>query len=281
MASEFIWTLRTEAGDVRRWVNEARAAELAGFQMLRLASGPGRPDGWLLAARLAMELQRIRFLVDLRPGLELPAVTAQRAATLQQLCGHRLVLCLSTDVDAAAARHDGDPLNHDDRHVRAFEFLQLLRQLGKGRGAAGVGISVSGEYYRVEGGGLHRPPAEPPLLYVGGATPAAERLAAQHGQVLFHGPVPAGELVGRIARQRILALQQGRSLRFGCRIQLDGLPPETFARQLDDCEAAGIDSFMLVSSEADPLDVERRLLARRRSVSRLRSTAAFTEGVRS
>jgi len=281
MASEFIWTLRTEAGDVRRWVNEARAAELAGFQVLRLASGPGRPDGWLLAARLAMELTRIRFLVDLRPGLELPAVAAQRAATLQHLSGQRLALCLPTDVEAAAARHDGDPLNHDDRHARAFEYLQLLRQLSKGRGAAGAGFSVAGEHYRIEGGGLHRPPAEPPLLYVGGATPGAERLAAQHGQVLFHGPAPAAELAERIGRQRVLALQQGRSLRFGCRLMLDGVPLETIARQLDDCEAAGIDSFVLVSSSADPLGLERALLAGRSRASRVRTVPAFAEGLRS
>jgi len=279
MASEFIWTLRTEAGDVRRWANEARAAELAGFQVLRLTSGPGRPDGWLLAARLAMELTRIRFLVDLRPGLELPAVAGQRAATLQHLSGQRLALCLPTDVEAAAARHDGDPLNHDDRHARAAEYLRLLRQLSKGR--TGAGLSVAGEYYRIEGGGLHRPPAEPAPLYVGGTTPGAERLAAQHAQVIFHAMAPAAELTERIARQRVLALQQGRSLRFGCRLSLDGACFGAVAGQLDDCEALGIDSFLLVSSGADPQRVEKELLAGRRSAWRARTAPAFAEGVRS
>lgn len=284
MASEFIWTLPTaQPGGLRRWLNVARAAELAGWHALRVPSGPGLPDAWLLAARLAAELPRIRFLVDLQPGLELPAVAAQRAATLQQLTGQRLSLCLPADVDAAHGRHFGDPLNHDDRHARAAQYLQVLRQVWRGRGSGGVGQNFAGDFYRLEAGGLYRPPPEPPLLYVGGGTPAAERLAAQHGQVAFHWAAPSPELADRVGRLRVLALQQGRALRVGCRVRLPAGRLDEVARQIDAAEGLGVDSFLLLPDDPqdDPLRVARELQALRRPAAQPRPALQWADGVRS
>ena len=230
MSAEFIWTLPTDQpGGLRRWVNVARAAELAGFQGLRVPSGPQRPDAWLVTARLAAELRQIRFMVELRPGLELPAVTAQRVATLHRLSGRRLELSLLLDVDAGEARSYGDAINHDDRFARATEYLQLLRQVWKGRGA-GSGLQHAADFFRVEGGGLYRPLAEPPPLYIGGATPAAERLAAQQAQAFVHWAAPTPQLAERVARVRRLALQQGRSPSFACRVHLVAEATEAQAR---------------------------------------------------
>lgn len=102
MALEFHWTVPTE-GDLQgrypgdpterpdHWVTVARAAERAGFHALMVPSGRHRPDAWLVAARLARETRRLKFLVAFRPGFVLPAAAAQAAASLQQLTGQRLL----------------------------------------------------------------------------------------------------------------------------------------------------------------------------------------------
>lgn len=240
MSLEFLWSLPTDealqagarqgVAPLRHWINAARAAEVAGFHGLLLPSGPRRPDAWLLAVTLAAHVRQIRFLVGLRPGFVLPAVAAQRAATLLQIAGPRLAFSVLAGGDSAEHRTYGDSVNHDDRFARASEYLHVLRQAWKGRGS-GAGLAHQGNHYRLEGGGLHRPPTEPlPPLYIGGGTPAAERVAAEHAQVFFHWAAAPAAFAERLQRVGELAAAHGRSLRFGVRVHLVARDTEAAAR---------------------------------------------------
>jgi alkanesulfonate monooxygenase len=76
-----------------------------------------------------------------------------------------------------------------------------------------------GSHYEVEAGQLRLDAPRPPL-YFGGASPAAERVAARRADVyLSWGELPAA-VAERIDRIRTLADQAGREIRFGVRLHV-------------------------------------------------------------
>ncbi len=236
MTAEFNWYLPTE-GDARgrepqdptrapaHWANLARAVEYAGFHALMIPTGSYRPDAWLVAAALARQTTRLKFLVALRPGFVLPAVAAESAASLQQLSNQRLLLNVVTGGGPTQHLAYGDPINHDDRYERAAEFLGIVKQVWKGR-PAGQGFQHRGRHYRIDEGGLHRPLRQAPPLYLGGASRTWERVAAVHADVYYPWAEPPQALRERILRLRDDAASAGRTLRIGCRVHLIARPTQ-------------------------------------------------------
>ncbi|MGY4535536.1 alkanesulfonate monooxygenase [Pseudomonas sp. TE3786] len=196
-----------------------RAAEHSGFDAIMVPTASGFEDPWLITTVLAQEVQRLKFLVTLRPGSELPAYTLHKAATLQRICGNRLAL----HVVSGSSRHEqralGDFLEHDQRYARTEEFLQLFQALWTGDGQ-----HYQGRYYRT-GALQQEPPAGPlPQLYFGGASPAAEQVAATQAHVYLMWGEPPAMIAERILTMRTLAQQAGRDLRFGLRLHVFAAP---------------------------------------------------------
>jgi alkanesulfonate monooxygenase len=193
----------------------ALAAEKAGFLGALIPTGTHCEDAWAVAAAVAQHATRLKPLVAFRPGFVLPAVAAQTAASLQRLTGGRLLLNVVTGGSAAEQRSYGDFLDHDERYERTDEFLTIARGVWRGRG-----FDFSGKHYRVENAGLIKPLAHPPTIYFGGASPAAERVAAKHADVyLAWGETPP-MLRERIRSVKAQAAQHGRTLRFGVRLHV-------------------------------------------------------------
>jgi len=214
----------TRAPDIDYLASVARTAEYAGFGAVMLPTGLTAEDGWLVAAALAHETTRLKFLVSFRPGLELPAYLAQKAATLQALSSQRLLLQAVAGGSSAEQRSLGDFLGHDARYERAGEYLQALR------GAFGsTGQTHGGKYYVVDGEALAGTPAGLPPIYFGGASDAAERTGAEHADVyLMWGETPP-MLGERLARTNALAARHGRTLRYGLRIHVIARETEQLA----------------------------------------------------
>lgn len=196
-------------------VQVARAAETVGFHAALVPTGAACEDGWLLAAALAQETRRLKFLVAFRPGLELPAYAAQKVATLQAFTEGRLLLNVVTGGDQDQQEAYGDYLQHDERYARTAEFLQAARRVWDGPGQ-----QYDGQYYRIEDGGLRRPLDHVPAVYFGGASAPAEQVAARHADVyLLWGETPA-MVRERLERVQRLADEQGRRLRYGIRLHV-------------------------------------------------------------
>lgn len=221
MSLEFHWSLPSDGSMALQYrnaaylINVARAAEYAGFHGIQLPAGPGSLEPSLAAALLARHTTRLRFLVACRPGAVQPAVAAQSTQTLQSISGNRLLLNVVSGGSQAERRPFGDLLEHEERHQRTHEFLQILRQAWKGRAALAGQLQFHGSYFRVENGGLLKPLRTPPPIYLGGASAQAEQVAAELGDVHLRwdeSPAQAGE---RVRRLRALAAGFGRSLRFG------------------------------------------------------------------
>lgn len=196
-----------------------RAAEQARFDAIMVPTASGFEDPWLITAVLAQEVRRLKFLLTVRPGLELPTYTAQRAATLQLLSDNRLGLHVVSGSSRFEQRSLGDFLEHDDRYARSAEFLDVLRAAWRGESHL-----HHGRFYR---GGQHVEPQRDvrlPPLYFGGASTAAEQVAASHAETYLMWGEPPDMVAQRIRRMQDLAASRGRTLRFGLRLHVFARP---------------------------------------------------------
>jgi alkanesulfonate monooxygenase len=196
-------------------VDVARAAEESGFAGALTPVGAGCPDPWIVCAAVAARTRRLRFLVAFRTGFALPTLLAQQAETFQYMSGGRLDLNAVTGGEAAEQRAYGDFLDHDQRYARTDEYLRILRQCFDGGP-----FDHTGTHYRIERGGLRKPLRPVPRIYLGGASPAAEEVAArQAGTYLMWGEPPSA-IAARADRMRAMAASLGRDLRLGIRLHV-------------------------------------------------------------
>jgi alkanesulfonate monooxygenase len=190
----------------------ARAADRLGYEGVLTPTGTWCEDAWLVTSALIRETERLKFLVAFRPGSLTPTLAAQKAATYQRISGGRLLLNIVTGGEESEQRRFGDWLDHDERYDRTDEFLTVLR------GAlSGVPFDFHGRYYHVEGATVSGG-AVPTPLYFGGASDAAERVAAKHVDVYLTWGEPPEMVAPRLRRMRELAEEAGRTLRFGIRL---------------------------------------------------------------
>ena len=190
----------------------ARAADDLGFTGVLTPTGTWCEDAWITTAALLGQTSRLRFLVAFRPNVVVPTLAAQQAATFQRISGGRLLLNIVSGGEEAEQRRFGDWLDHDERYDRTDEFLTVLR------GAlSGTPTDFQGRYFHVEGATVSGGEVPTPL-YFGGASDAAERVAAKHVDVYLAWGEPPAMVAPRLARMRALAAEQGRTLRFGIRL---------------------------------------------------------------
>ena len=178
-------------------------------------TGTACEDAWITTASLLGDTERLRFLVAFRPGLVSPTLSAQMAGTFQRLSKGRLLLNVVTGGDAEEQRRFGDWLDHDARYDRTDEFLTVLR------GAWGdTPFDFSGRHYEVAGATVSAPPDPVPPVFFGGASPAAERVAARHADVYLAWGEPPSMVAERVDRVSAGAAALGRSIGFGIRLHV-------------------------------------------------------------
>ncbi|HWL42247.1 MAG TPA: LLM class flavin-dependent oxidoreductase [Ilumatobacter sp.] len=193
----------------------AQAADRLGYEGVLTPTGTWCEDAWLVTAALLRETERLKFLVAFRPNSITPTLAAQKAATYQRLSGGRLLLNIVTGGEDTEQRRFGDWLDHDARYDRTDEFLTVLR------GAlSGTPLDFEGEHFHVAGATVNNAPRPQPELYFGGASSAAEVVAAKHVDVYLAWGEPPEMVAPRLDRMRKLAAEYGRQLRFGIRLHV-------------------------------------------------------------
>jgi alkanesulfonate monooxygenase len=194
----------------------ARAAEEHGFAGALIGTGWGRTDTFTMSTALAAATRRFKPLIATRPGYWSPAQFACAAATLDQLSLGRVLINIVTGKDDYWAY--GDTVDNDaDRYARTREFMQLARRLWTEEN-----VTYTGRFYRVERSTcLPRPYQRPhPPLYFGGASPAAEQVAAAEADVQLMWGESLTMAAERIDRLRTMsaAYDRAQPLEFGLRI---------------------------------------------------------------
>jgi alkanesulfonate monooxygenase len=204
----------------------ARAAEISGFDGALVPTGAVSYQAWTVAAALARETRRLRFLVAHQAGYTEPHFLAQTAATLQQITGGRVDINWITGGDSGAQRQIGDFLDHGSRYARTGELLEVMKGYWKE-----APYTHEGDLYQIEAGGLRAPLRDTPLpgAYLVGSSDAAIDVVAQHADVYLVWAEPLAGNQEQFAKVREAARKRGREndVRFGVRVDI-------IARETDD-----------------------------------------------
>jgi len=203
-------------GTLAHSVELARTAERHGWSGALIGTGWGRPDTFTVATALAARTTTFRPLAAIRPGYWQPAHFASAAATLDHLSGGRLLINIVSGQDNLAAYGDAEG-DQAQRYARTKEFMRITRRLWTEEN-----VTYAGEHFSVTGSTVApRPYANGPRLYFGGASAAAERVAATEADVQLFWGEPLDGIAGRIDRLRRLSADLDRDLpplEFGLRI---------------------------------------------------------------
>ena len=173
-------------GDRRRWVDDVRALEQAGFDGVVVADH--FTEGWtaepmvaLTAAAMATSTLRLQTGV-LGNDYRHPVLVHRMAATLDVLSGGRLTLGLGAGWLATDYERAGIPLDAPGVRIdRLEEAVTVLQGL-----FAGSPVHHEGRHYRVDGlVGRPEPVQRPhPPLLLGGGSPRMLRLAGRRADVV-------------------------------------------------------------------------------------------------
>ncbi len=201
-----------------------RRAEECGIDSVLMAFGFTRPDPLALSIALGQKTEKIKFMVACRTGIFSPTFFVQQVNTASALIGGRIHINMVTGHTPEELRYYGDFLGHDERYERTDEFLTVCRAFWRREGE----INFEGKYYRIEGGKVNTPFVSGegigPVIYLGGNSVEAEKLAAKHADCLWRFP-DAPEKLG--ARVRPL-VEQG--IEVGLLVSLISRPTPSEAR---------------------------------------------------
>ncbi len=183
-------------------------------------------ETWTTASALCAVSSRIRLLIAVRPGITPVGLFAQQAATLHEISGGRIDI----NIVPGGIQGDNERLgisgSHADRYAQADEFIDACAQLW----ASGGPLDFNGKSVRLNGAVVSptpRPPA--PEWYLGGASEAALRLAAERADVLLCWIQPRDAMARLVERARDAFALARRQPRFGLRTHLVVRETETEA----------------------------------------------------
>ncbi|MEO3781299.1 LLM class flavin-dependent oxidoreductase [Micromonospora sp. B11E3] len=233
MSLEFLWYIPNQAqpghrGDdvveghnsLATLVRHAKALEEHGWGGALIGTGWGRPDTFTVAAALAAQTTTFQPLIAARPGYWRPANFASAAATLDHLTGGRVLVNIVSGRDNLAAYDDSEG-DQAHRYARTREFMQIVRRLWTEEN-----VTYHGEHFSVTDATVAprtvvRGERRHPRLYFGGASAAAEKVAATEADVQLFWGEPLDGVAQRIERLRRLGETLGREhapLEFGLRV---------------------------------------------------------------
>lgn len=221
----------------------ARAAEINGFGGVLMVNTPFGEEPWTVCSLLARETRKLKFVSAFQPYHFSPFAAAQMAATYQRASGNRLVWNIINGGSEVIQRQVGDFTDHDDRYLRASEFLDVVKGYWHQDN-----FHYQGKYYQAEGGSLSGPhkKAELPLICTAGSSEAARELAAKHADYYLmraERPEEIRELIEDVRRRAIAHGNPG--IRFGLSVDVITRPSddEAFAeakRYFDEGIAKGV-----------------------------------------
>ncbi|WP_155368330.1 LLM class flavin-dependent oxidoreductase [Catellatospora vulcania] len=233
MSSEFLWYIPNQArpghrGDdvvedhnsLQTLVGQAKALEEHGWGGALIGTGWGRPDTFTVATALATQTATFQPLIAVRPGYWRPAHFASAAATLDHLTGGRVLVNIVSGQDNLAAYGDTEG-DQAQRYDRTREFLRIVRRLWTEDHVTHHGEHFSVTDATVVPRTVVRGDRRHPRLYFGGASEAAEKVAATDADVQLFWGEPRDGVRERIERLRQLEQKLGREhapLEFGLRI---------------------------------------------------------------
>ncbi len=224
----------------------AVACDQLGFDAMLTPCGTGCEDAWLTTASLLPLTRRVKFLVAFRPALLTPTLAAQMASTYQRMSGGRLLVNIVTGAEPAELARFGVHEDKDTRYAQTAEFLAVMRGAWNGEP-----FDYEGRFVSVEGATTRAVPDPIPEIYFGGASAAAETVAAEQVDVYLAWGEPPAMVAERVERMRTLAATAGRTLRFGIRFHVIARPTAAEAWSFADSLVESMDPEAIAAAQQD------------------------------
>lgn len=183
-------SLNTQSGIVNLDAQIAlcKRAEECGIDSMLMAIGFTRPDPMLLSLMLGQKLEKIKFMVAVRPGLISPTLFVQQINTLSCLVNGRVHINVVSGRSPQEHRYYGDFLNHDQRYQRTAEFLAICNAFWQQEEE----VNFQGNFYEIEKGKINTPFISPetsnPEIFLGGNSDSAAEIAGKYADCLWRFP---------------------------------------------------------------------------------------------
>lgn len=207
----------------------ARAADLSGFNGIRIRHDTQGDESWIVAGYLARSTRHLKLIAEFDAAWGSAVYAAKNAVSFQRFTGGRFAWQIGHGGDAAARRRQGDAAPDADILLRIEEFITVARGV-----QSTAPFSFKGKFFEVQDGGFKGPLANHPVnsIYLTGDTPEALALSARQADVHVFDAAPATDLQPSIDSLQAQARHLGRTVVAGLRI--DVLARETFDEALRD-----------------------------------------------
>lgn len=198
-------------------LQEAKAAEIAGFDGALIPSFPDSEDPWVIASSIARHTKTLRFMIAYQPGWFDPLYAAKASASLQRLSNGRLLFNIITGGGGPQQLWWGDRIAHADRYTRTTEFLDVLKGVWPGGP-----FNYQGKFFQLENAGLPAPLTGQvfPELYFVGSSDVALEAQGKHADFDLTHLEPENNLITKFGRVRELAAKGGRSVKPAVRFNI-------------------------------------------------------------
>lgn len=225
----------------------AQALDNLGYYGALLPTGAGCEDAWVVASALMAVTRQLRFLIAVRPSIMQPSQAARMAATFDRMSNGRLLINVVTGSGREDMAGDGVFVPYDKRYAVTDEFLTIWRDLLRDGRA-----DFAGEFLKIEGGvNAHEPIQKPyPPLWFGGSSEEGIRVAAKHVDVYLTWGEPPAMVKEKLDRVREAADKEGRTLRFGIRLNVIVRETEAAAWQAADDLIKHLDDAKIAQAQA-------------------------------
>lgn len=187
-------------------------------------------DPWMLVPAMAQVTRHLSFGITGSATYETPYNFARRLSTLDHLTNGRLAWNIVTGYLDSAARAFGLPeqLPHDERYVKAHEFMEVVYKLWEGsweddavlrdkingifaRPEKIHKVRHEGKYFRMDAYHLCEPsPQRTPILFQAGSSSTGRNFAARHAECVFIGGATPRIVAATVADLRERAAAAGR-----------------------------------------------------------------------
>lgn len=195
----------------------ARAADLTGFDGIRIQNDHNGDEPWIIAGYLAPSTRRLKLLTEFDAARGSAVYAAKNAMSFQRFTNNRFAWQISSVEDAQVRRQLGDRAQDADLLPRIDEFLTVAKGV-----ITQTGFNFKGRFFEVLEGGFSGPLSGHPVptVYLSGNSAEAYQLSAAQADVHVFDAQPAAQLLPLLAEVAAIAKGNNRELKFGLRLDV-------------------------------------------------------------
>lgn len=194
-----------------------RAAELTGFDGIRIQNDPQGDESWILAGYLARGTRRLKLLTEFDANRGSAVYAAKNAMSFQRFTGGRFSWQIGSVSDPQVRRQLADKAADDELLPRIDEFLTVARGV-----ITQTGFNFKGRFFEVLEGGFQGPLSGRPVpaVYLSGNSAEAWDLSVRQADVHVFEAQSIDTLGAHVAELDKLASARQNPLGFGLRIDV-------------------------------------------------------------